>query len=245
MLFKPDEASDAAAFLPFDTHEDAIRALESVGYRDVSKVASFTPEQLCELVNAYTSQDNITVMDMTSTIPETPQAAYQALTVAGFTGTSACMKDQNAAFLMLRTQKNSPSFLFGTHWSMAQSLGREAADAHAHKSPTPGLYVLFRERQMYVPTKVCHASIDIVARLVAQELTQRDLLTCCICNESFVEHGPNACVTVGEMGIGPCSHMMHRDCAARHVQLTGRFGCPACESVVAALVPNSETPIVA
>lgn len=222
--------SAPAAFLPFAKHEDALNVLEELGYKDARVNTPFTSAELVQDTNALLHDRDITLMDMTTTIPNTPQAAYNALTIAGFNAAASCKKDNNAAFVIMRTEANTPSFLIGHHWSMTQILGREAANAHIRNSPTPAVFVMFKEQHFYLPSSVCKTNVCIASRLVARQITTDDsFFCCCICNLTFVEDNNTACVSVSELGMAPCKHMFHRACAMQHVMSPGDRGCPACK----------------
>lgn len=228
-----DSAPDAASFIGFSSHGDATDVLHSIGYSEAHTTPIFSPSELVEETNRILSPSNIVMMDMTTTIPATPEAAYKALTISGFSAVSACKKDNNAAFIIMRTQENTPSFLFGHHWSMVQALGKEVAENHVRASPTPAAFVIFRDRQFYLPSKVCASDLTIAARLVAKELTMKDdIFACCICDKTFVQHSTTACINVSEVGMAPCKHMFHRTCAQARVNETGAYACPGCEKGV-------------
>lgn len=231
MTAEADSCPDAAAFLRFSSHEEAIGVLTSIGYDGAQSSPAFAPPELVDEANKLLYEREMVLMDMTTTVPETAAAAYKALTIAGFTAAAACKKDSNAAFIIMRTQTNTPSFLMGHHWSMVQALGKEVAENHVRTCPTPAAFVIFRDRQFYLPSKVCASNVSIAAKLVARELTMDDtLFCCCICSDTFVEESTTACVNVSEMGVAPCGHMFHRACVEQHVKETGRYGCPGCEN---------------
>jgi len=224
---------DPAAFLQFARHEDALAVLLGLGYKDASTSAPFTPDELMDALEELLKDEGIVVMDMTTTVPDTAQAAYKALTITGFNASAACKKDKNVAFAIMRTQSNTPSFLMGHHWSMTQALGKEVADTHIREAPTPAAFLIFRERQFYLPSSVFKSNVCVASRLVARELTMNDsLFACCICNQTFVQSKGTACVCVSEIGMAPCRHMFHRACVERHVVETGKYSCPECESIV-------------
>lgn len=232
----PDEEEgvpDPAAFLSFASHEDALGVLLELGYNDAATTSPFTPNELTWDINELLKDEGIVVMDMSTAIPDTAQAAYNALTIAGFNASAACKKDKNVAFVIMRTKSNTPSFLMGHHWSMAQVFGKEVADIHVRNAPTPAAFLIFRDRQFYLPSSVFRTNVYIASRLVAREITTKDsLFACCICNETFVESKGTACVCVSEVGMAPCKHMFHRSCVERFIADTGKYSCPACDKVV-------------
>lgn len=224
---------DPAAFLPFEKHQDAVAVLWGLGYKDAAVKAPFAPDELMDQIKELLKDEGIAVMDMTTTIPNTSQAAYKALTISGFNASAVCKKDMNAAFVIMRTQSNTPSFLMGHHWSMSQALGKDVADTHIRKAPTPAAFVIFRDRQFYLPSSVFKSNVNVASRLVARELTMKDsFFACCICNQTFVQSNATACVCVSEIGMAPCEHMFHRSCVERHITETGKYSCPECDSIV-------------
>lgn len=224
-----DTQTDLAAYIQFDSHDHANTSLQQIGYTQCHQTADFSPTELCDRVNELVKEDSLILMDITTAIPDTCHAAYQAVTVAGFTAAAACKKDTNAAFMVLRTEANTPSFLFGHHWGIAQAVGKKVADAQIRDSPTPALLIIFRDRQFQVPVSVCRAGLNITARLVAHELTtKQEFLQCCVCLGSFVKQESNACVSVHEMGVAPCMHFFHRECALKHLSSGYIASCPAC-----------------
>ena len=137
----------------------------------------------------------------------------KALTIAGFNAAASCRKDPKAVFLVLRTELNTPSFLLGHHWSLVQAIGKEMADAQIRKSPTPGALIIFRDRQVWLPSSVLTATPEIVAKLIAQEVTSDEsLFSCCMCGKTFVESREDAFIRVSEMGVAPCGKMFRRAC---------------------------------
>lgn len=213
------ETPDPAAFIQFESHEEAVVALKSVGYSKADQEPPFTQEELTDEVNNVLKQRGITLMDMTSGIPETPHAVYKALLIAGFQAAASCRKDENVAFLILRTKANTPSFLFGHHWQATQALGKEVASQQVSSSPTPGAVVLFRDRQICLPTSVFKTDVSIVSKMIAQEVTMDEsFFSCSLCSKSFVFEREGPCLQVAEMCVGPCGRMFRRKCIEKYVE---------------------------
>jgi hypothetical protein len=215
-----NDAPDLAAFIPFESHSVANATLEQVGYSECRHTAAFSPGELCDRINELlVTADGLVLMDMTTTIPDTSHAAYQALTVAGFTAASACKKDDKAAFMVMRTESNTPSFLFGSHWATTQALGKDVADAQIRNMSTPVLVVFHQDCQTQLPTSVVSAGLDITARVVAHELTKKAEFLCCdLCGTSFVRRGENGFVSVDEIGVSPSGHFFRRECALKYIE---------------------------
>ena len=215
-----DATADQAAFLPFESRDRALEALKQVGYAQAEQAPKFASSALVEAVNALIGADGIVLMDMTSTLPETNEAAYQALSVAAFNAEAAARKDANAAFLLMRTQSNTPSFLFGHHWNLVQSLGSGVADQHVRNQPTPAAFVIFRERQLVIPSSVCAVDETLAARLLAAEITEDKKHFCCeLCGEALVSHdaGGNI-VEIAEVAVAldGSGRVFKRACAEAH-----------------------------
>lgn len=225
-----EAARTDAAFLPFETHKAATDALMQVGFCAANSAPDFGSEQLADAVNALLKDESVVMMDMTSAIPSTSQAAYQALTVAAFDASVASRKDRNAAFLIMRTAENTPSFLFGVHHGLAQTLGNEAdVQARLRKSETPAAFVIFRERQITIPSSICLVDEELASRMVAAEVAQKDdFFRCEICLGSFVTRTEGGTVAISEVAITECKHTFHRACAAAHIAKTGSGYCPKC-----------------
>jgi hypothetical protein len=217
-----------AAFLRFESHRAAAEALEQVGYRNVQDVADFAPAQLVQSVNDLLEPEGVTLLDVTTSLPDTPHAAYQALSIAGFTAAASCRKDSSAAFVVMRTAENSPSFLFGHHWALVQVHGRERADALVRSVDTPCGLVFYRDRQIAVPSCVCAVDEVLAARLVAYEITRKDeFFRCGLCEKPFARHVGEHTV-VDEVALTACQHMFHRRCSEEYVQRTRSALCPLC-----------------
>ena len=150
--------------------------------------------------------------------------------MAGFQAGAACLKDLNAAFLLLRTAQNTPSFLFGHHWSLVQTHGKEAADAAVRAQPTPAAFVLFRERQISIPSSICSVDEVLASRMLAAEITMKTEHFCCgICGEGFVQHDAQQGVSlISEVAITACKHIFHRSCAAKWIDEHKSGACPQC-----------------
>lgn len=219
---KITDVPDPAAFINFESHTDAAGMLIGLGFLDVLKSPSYCATDLCDAVNGLLKERGVCAMDMTTAIPDTSQAAYKALTIAGFNAAASCRKDPKAVFLVLRTELNTPSFLLGHHWSLVQAIGKEMADSQIRKSPTPGALIIFRDRQVWLPSSVLTATPEIVAKLIAQEVTSDEsLFSCCMCGKTFVESREDAFIRVSEMGVAPCGKMFCRACVEAHVKETG------------------------
>ena len=215
------QTADPAAYLPFDTHEQAVSALESVGYPAPGPCLTYSSEELVDAVGDLLSKEGICLMDMTSTLPETPSAAYQALMVAGFNAAAACRKDTNAAFLIQKTDKNTPSFLFGSHWGAVQALGKNAAAAHVETKPTPVAYVFFRERQISIPSTVCAVDVSLAARIVAFEITMdATYFSCSMCGTPFITHAGGD-MQIAPMATMPDGTMFMLECALKYAMGDG------------------------
>lgn len=208
-----------SAFLPFETHEDAFSALEQIGYGSVRDAPSFTSEEIVEEVVSLLQKEGIAIMDMTSTIPSTSSAAYQALTVSAFTASASCRKDTNAAFIIMRTAENTPSFVFGDHWSAAQSFGKDTADKNAKEKQTPFLYIFYQSRQMCVPSSIFHAGKSITAKVVAQQITGDDsYFSCALCGTGFVSTGKGGEMQIEEVAVSVSGKTFKRQCVVERIE---------------------------
>lgn len=169
-IMKPDPA----AFLQFQSHNHATSVLKGVGFYDIEKVPEFDSTTLTNELNELLKDDGINVMDMSSTIPETAAAAYQALTVASLNASCLSRKDQNAAFLFIRTEFNTPSFLFGVHWGLGQSHGKEETEKLMANQTTPSAYVFFRTKQLCITSRICTVDAETAAAIIAFQMTKDD-----------------------------------------------------------------------
>lgn len=218
------EEPDPAAYIPFDSHNHAVSALQSVGYSDAGQTAPFSPDELVDEVNKVLNPHGLTVMDMTTAVPDTSHAAYKALLIGGFQAAASCRKDNNVAFLLLRTEANTPSFLFGHHWQATQALGKDVASEQIRNSPTPAAIVVFRDRQICLPTSVFKTTVSIVAKLIAHEVTMdKSFFSCALCSTSFVTKGPGSSLHIAEMCVAPDGRMFRRECIERYVEEHGHW----------------------
>tara|TARA_B100001175_G_scaffold179453_1_gene152431 strand:+ start:163 stop:1005 length:843 start_codon:yes stop_codon:yes gene_type:complete len=208
--------SDPAAFLPFETHEDALNALYKVGYARPHQAPEFSSAGLVQSVNKLLESEGLLLMDMTDTLPVTPQAAFQALTVAAFNAAAATRKHEKAAFLIMRTQGNTPSFLFGHHWNLVQSFGKEMALQHVFNQPTPAAFVIFRDREIVLPSAVYHE--EMATRLLAAEITKNPKYFCCeLCGEGLVTHDDAGNITsIAEVAVTMDNRLFKRTCVEAH-----------------------------
>lgn len=212
---------DPAAFIEFRSHSQATSALSQVGFVGADKTPSFTPEELTDAVNELLKQEGIVLMDMTTAIPDTAHAAYQALTIAGFNAAAACRKDKNAAFIVMRTEANTPSFLFGMHWADVQAFGKEVADSRIRSSPAPAAFVVFRERQVLIPAAVCSVDVSIASRIVAYKITTNaDYFCCSICKTPFISNDKTG-ESIAEIAVNASGQMFLRSCVESLVRETG------------------------
>lgn len=167
-----EEAEDGPSFIEFESHADAVVALGEIGFVGADTAPTFDAEELIVEVGKLVS--GIQFMDMSSTLPTTPSAAYKSLTIAAFTAAASSRKDDKAAFVIVRSELNTPSFLFGLHWNISQaSIGEPMAAKRA-----PAAFVLFQEKHIEVPFEA-GASVALAARIVAYELTGNKEHFCC------------------------------------------------------------------
>lgn len=228
-MSKKAEPVAEKAVISFETHEQALAALAQVGYTDADTYPDFCAASLSSAVNDILLAEQITVLDMTDCIPNTASAAYQALTVLGVHGGIYSRNDDNAAFLVLRTKQNTPSFLFGVHYNIVQAFGKEVADSHVRTTPTPAAFVFFRGRQIPIPSEVCTVDELLASRFIACEITQNDAHFCCgLCGTGFIKRSSTGS-TVDEVAVTECGHMFHRECAMEHIAETGSRRCPQCD----------------
>lgn len=212
---------DPAAFISFQSHNQALSALRQVGFAGADRTPSFTPEELTAAANELLKGEGIVLMDLTTVIPDTSHAAYQALTVAGFNAAAACKKDKNAAFIVMRTEANTPSFLFGLHWGDVQAFGKEIADSRIRSSPAPAAFVVFREKQFMIPAAACEASLEIAARIVAFKVTAKTEFFCCsICKTPFISDDKTG-ESIAEIAVNKTGQMFLRSCVENLVRETG------------------------
>ena len=76
---------DPAAFIRFESHNHAVSALCNIGYLGAQQAAPFSPEDLVDEVNKLLARRGITVMDMTTAIPE-PARGIQSASYSRFQG---------------------------------------------------------------------------------------------------------------------------------------------------------------
>tara|TARA_B100001094_G_scaffold122678_1_gene118392 strand:- start:529 stop:1143 length:615 start_codon:yes stop_codon:yes gene_type:complete len=165
---------DPAAFLQFQSHKHARSVLRSIGFSDIEQVPDFDSKTLTNELNELLKDDGINVMDMSSTIPETAAAAYQALTVVSLNASCLSRKDENAAFIFVRTELNTPSFLFGVHWGLGQSHGKEETEKLMSKQITPSVYVFFRAEQFCITSRICTVDAETAAAIIAFKMTKNN-----------------------------------------------------------------------
>ena len=212
------QTPDPSAFLPFESHQHALDALKSVGYNKPQMCLSFSSSELVKNVGEILKDEGICVMDMTSTVPETASAAYQSLTIAGFTASASCRKDKNCAFVIQKTEFNTPSFLFGSHWASVQAIGKNATAVQIETKPTPVAYVFFRERQISIPSTICDANVKLAARIVAFEITMdASYFSCSVCGTPFVTH-EGGDMQIAHMATTLDGQMFLRSCALKFVE---------------------------
>ena len=219
MSSKCEHDQESPAFIQFVSHNEAYNALHRIGYTSVDSSVELTPREITDSLASMLDSQGFSIMNMTNAIPDTPHAAYKALTIAGFQAAAACRKDRNAAFLIIRTAANTPSFLFGHHWNLVQTLGHKVADENVHSSSTPGLILIFREKQMCIPTSVCLSNLSILTRLMAMRITENsDFFACCFCKKGFIKNSNDVCINVSEVGMSPSGQLFHRDCAMHCIE---------------------------
>ena len=214
--------SDPAAFLSFESHEHAAAALKNIGYVHADTAPSFSSKQLAAAVQDVLSSEKITVLDLTPTLPETPHAAYQALTVSAFHAAASSRKDEKAVFLIMRTLENTPTLLFGHHWSGVQAFGKEKATA---PTTTPAVFIFYKQRQIEIPSEVCSLDYELAARLIAAQVTDDHKYFCCgICGSALAENTKSG-LHLREMAVTAAKVTFLKACILKRVE-DGQFDCP-------------------
>ena len=202
-----------AAYIQFISHNHAIQALSQVGYIGANRVFNFESSELTLKTNKLLEKEGILLMDITNTIPETTQAAYQALTIAAFSASVSSKKDNNAAFLIMRTEQNTPSFLFGHHWGFSQYYGKALVDKHIKYSTTPAAFVMFRDRQISIPVSACDADVEVVSKMVAFYITlKEEFFRCSICNTPFITKDETGEEHLAEIAVDNDGNMFKKNC---------------------------------
>tara|TARA_Y100000389_G_scaffold203746_1_gene253275 strand:- start:1695 stop:2426 length:732 start_codon:yes stop_codon:yes gene_type:complete len=214
--------ADPAAFLRFESHRHAAAALKNIGYVHADTAPSFTSKQLAAAMQAVLSPEQITVLDLTPTLPETAHAAYQALTVSAFNAAASSRKDEKAVFLIMRTLENTPSFLFGHHWGNVQAFGKENATA---PTTTPAVFLFYKQRQIEIPSEVCALDYELAARLIAAQVAEDHKYFCCgICGSALAESTKSG-LHLREMAVTPTKVTFLKSCILTRVK-AGQFDCP-------------------
>lgn len=214
--------ADPAAFLRFESHEHAAAVLKNIGYEHADTAPSFTSKQLAAAIQDVLSSEKIAVLDLTPTIPETPHAAYQALTVSAFNAAASSRKDEKAVFLIMRTLENTPSLLFGHHWGNVQAFGKEKATA---PTTTPAVFIFYKQRQIEIPSAVCSLDYELAARLVAAQVANDHKYFCCgICGSALAENAKGG-LHLREMAVTASKITFLKDCILKRVE-EGQFDCP-------------------
>jgi len=215
-------AADPAAFLQFESHKHAVAALKNLGYAQADTAPSFSSKQLSAAIGKVLEKQEITVLDLTSTLPETPHAAYQALTVSAFNAAASSRKDDKALFLIMRTLENTPSLLFGHHWGIVQAFGQGKATP---PTSTPAAFLFHKERQIEIPSEVCSLDYELAARLVAAQVTGDSSYFCCgICKSPLAESTKSG-LRLREIAVTPAKVTFLKDCIVERV-MNGNFECP-------------------
>lgn len=215
--------ADPGAFIAFKSHEDAAAALRTVGYANPTVCLPTPSDTLIDAVNDLLHDKDIHLMDMSSALPTTASAAYQALTIAGFNAVASCKKDSSAAFLVQKTKSNTPSFLFGAHWATVQALGIDTTALYVETKPLPVAYVFFRERQISIPASVCVADLRVIARIVAFEITMdASYFSCSICGTPLITHVEGD-MQIAPMAITPDNRMFRRECVEEYAKKTEHY----------------------
>lgn len=212
----PDTGVADSAVLKFVDHSEALAALSSLDIHGADRTPEYEPDEFRLALEEALREEGIAVMDMTSGIPHTASAAYQAMTVAGVSAGAACRKDPKAAFVILRTSENTPSFAFGLHWSLAQTLGKD--DCKGAMREVPAAVLFFQEKQIQLPASASGASVAVAARLAAALVTGDNKHFCCeMCGTPLATQDDHGAVSVSEVAATSCGRLFRRACIAAHV----------------------------
>ena len=200
------------AVLPFESHATAAEALGQLRFAGVDVNATYASEELATVASELLSE--FKVIDSTSTIPTSSDAAYQSLLVAGVQLGCLARKNETTAFMLVKTEDNTPSFLFSADWCHRQLNGQDASLRY-----TPGVYIFVGERQIVLPVELLKLPLAVAAKVVADEIDGGDRFCCGICGSKLLTRTIDD-VSIGHLAVSTTGDVYKADCVmSRGVEL--------------------------
>ena len=216
----------------FLSYPEALEKCESDGWKEAQFYPEFTSEALCQTINSKLT--GITVIDESKMIPDGYEGNYSMFPLAGYLLNKKSFKDESVAYLVMRTEKNTPAFLSGMLAGHMAERGGDFACAREYVNSlmtTPAGLVIHAGKQMVFPTVVTQGSTEIASNMVVSMLEDAPhKFACAICNESFMTFCGSSWGTEPFIAF-QCDHAFHPWCASEHWKAGGR-SCPTCNATL-------------
>ena len=191
-----------AAFLPFETHADAMQALRSCGFGGEAVASAVDCGALLPALETILRDKGWSMQDATKAIPGTSAAAYKALALSCVSALQSSKKDKRAAFSIFLTPENAPSFLFGMHWTLSQKVGTSEATALLSKSKPSVAFFFANGRQIELPCTASRAESTVLGRMIASQITEdASLFQCGICGTPCARTSEQGRIVAEEVAV--------------------------------------------
>jgi hypothetical protein len=187
-------------------------------YSEATWAPEFTPNELDQQMRFLLYRSELTISDKSASVPCGPNADWREWAKAGgsFLKQSEDPANANVAFLVLRTQANTPGYLGGSFYRLCSRVGEEAARKILSEDPNTPCGVLFRKGNTYeIPTIVSQCTVRLAAEIVVAILQGDDPSSpgfrCSICLDSLLLWNDEA-TSMSQFVASECDHAFHPAC---------------------------------
>lgn len=217
----------------FGSYQEALEKCESDGWKEARFYPDFTSAALCEEINSKT---NIIVVDQSTMIPDGFEGNYSYFPLTGFLLNKKSIADPSNAYLVMRTEANTPAFLSGMLAGHMAERGGDFACAREYVHgllTTPAGLIVHAGKQMVFPTVVTQGSPALASDMIVAMLEDAPgKFACSICGDSFMKFCGSSWGTEPFIAFN-CDHALHPWCASQHWKKGGR-SCPVCNNPLSA-----------
>ena len=231
ILEQKNSASLPPAKPGWTTYQEALHALNDLGWKDAAFVPQYSSERLCATLSTMLASKCICVQDKTHAISNGPNASHQeyAMTVCDLEEASKVMTD--TIYIVVRTTTNTPAFLGGCFYTFLADMKNnvETATAYTKKLQTPAIIAFFRGVDISLPTEVAQGGPQLAANiLTGMILDDEQKFACKLCDRSFLyKHSEFEFELKAFLACGCCDSPFHAVCTLKYFS-TGATQCPVC-----------------
>ena len=203
-----------------------------MGFPDCVFVPAFTNQELAHELRLMLPY-KLKVVDDTPVVPEGPNGSWLDWPLASLQLEARSVENPDEVHVVLRTSRNTASYLGGVLYKLAAQLGSTERAIHFVKKnrvSTPSGCVFYGGGlQATLPASVCQSGATKVASIIAATVLHEPSRFCCdACDKSFItlsqeEEGGE----IEDYMATACDHCFHPECVLELFR-NGNGLCPVC-----------------